>query len=211
MSRITRPMRGRKSAKRIDTSGLEALVRDGRAWVKLGKVFAPDGGSHWQVKGGKVLVEVETMPDGCDLTCRLATWGSGGGNGGWAIPRVGSIVAVLVPDGEIEFHPLLIGVLDCNAAPAGVGESQTLIVDDRTVTIRAPSVLLGDDDATESAVHGDSQKSALDTFTNALNIYASAIQSIADPSHAATTALAAAITALQTALAASLSPTVKVK
>jgi hypothetical protein len=195
----------------VDTSALESLVADGRAWVKLGKVFSPDGGSHWQVKDGKLLLEVETLPDGLDLTCRLATWGSGGGFGGWAIPRVGSIVAVLVPDGMVEFSPIVIGVLDCNATPAGVGEGMTLIADDRTVVIRAPGIKLGDSDATESAVHGDAQKSALDTFTNALNVYASAIQSIADPSHAATTALATAVTAFQTALASSLSPTVKVK
>ena len=162
--RYTRPLRGRKAAKRVDTSALEALVADGRMWCKLGKVFAPDGGSHWQVKDGKLLIEVETLPDGLDLTCRLATWGSGGGFGGWSIPRVGSIVAVLVPDGMPEFHPIVIGVLDCNATPAGVGEGMTLIADDRTVAIRAPKVQLGSSEANEQAVLGTTQSSQLATL-----------------------------------------------
>jgi hypothetical protein len=157
MSRITAPLRGRKSSKGFDLDGLAMLMRDGRMWTKLGKVFAPDGAKCWQVNAeGMILVEVETIPDGQDLTCRLGTWGSGGGFGGWAIPRPNSIVAVMVPDGEIEFHPIIIGVLDCNAAPDGVGDDLTLIADDRDIAIQAPRVALGDKDATESAMLGDS-------------------------------------------------------
>ena len=202
MSRISTPLRGRKSSKGIDLSILESLMRDGRMWCKLGKVFAPDGGSHWQVKDGKLLIEVETLPDGLDLTCRLATWGSGGGFGGWAIPRVGSIVTVLVPDGMVEFHPIVIGVLDCNAAPSGVGEGLTLIADDRTVAIRAPKVQLGSSDATEKAVLGTTQANELTTLLDDIAAALTAIDVMITCPAAATAAISCAtfITKLNTML-----------
>ena len=206
--RYTRPLRGRKAAKRVDTSALEALVADGRMWCKLGKVFAPDGGSHWQVKDGKLLIEVETLPDGIDLTCRLATWGSGGGFGGWSIPRVGSIVAVLVPDGMPEFHPIVIGVLDCNATPTGVGEGMTLIADDRTVAIRAPKVQLGDSDATEQAVLGTTQATELATLVGDLALAFTEIDVLLTSPASATAA--AACTAFVAKLNTMLSNVVKV-
>jgi hypothetical protein len=211
MSRISAPLRGRKSSKGFDLDGLAMLMRDNRMWCKLGKVFAPDGAKCWQVNAeGMILVEVETIPDGLDLTCRLATWGSGGGFGGWSIPRPNSIVAVMVPDGEIEFFPIIIAVLDCNAAPDGVGDDLTLIADDRDIAIQAPNTYVGDKDATEHAVLGDAQKDALDTFSTALNTYASAIQTTADPSGVATTTLSAAITVFQTQLMTCLSGHVRI-
>ena len=91
------------------------------------------------------MIEVETMPDGLDLTCRLSTSGSGGGFGLWAIPRVGSIVAVLVPDGEIEFQPIIVGVLDNNAAPDRVSPDRVILVSSVPVEITAPKVILGPD------------------------------------------------------------------
>ena len=189
-------MRGHKASRRIDTDAIAAMCRDGRMWCKLGKVFKPDDQTaHWQVNDdGMILIEVETLPDGLDLTCRLATSGSGGGFGLWAIPRVGSIVAVLVPDGEIAFEPIIVGVLDNNAAPEGLDETLTLLADDRTVVIRAPKVQLGGSDATEAFIKGTSRRAHETALTTALSTYVSAIKSIADPPGLATTALATAIT-----------------
>ena len=79
MSRSARPMRGRKASRRVDTGAIEAMVRDGRIWSTLGKVMKPDSANeHWQIKDGKILIEVETLPDSMDLTCRLGTSGFGG-------------------------------------------------------------------------------------------------------------------------------------
>lgn len=137
-------------------------------WCKLGKVIKPDSATeHWKTQdlegGGKViLVEVETMPDGCDLTCRLSSgFSSGGGNGAWAIPRVDSIVGVAVPDGEIEFMPIVFGVLDCNAPPDGLDETLSLIVDDRTLAIEVPELHLGGRDASQHPFHGEKLSSDL--------------------------------------------------
>ena len=170
--RSAKPMRGNLATKRIDTRALERLVEDGRMWVKLGRVFAPDGRDHYKIEDGSVLVEVETIPDGCDLTCRLGTWGSGGGFGAWTIPRVGTIVAVLVPDGVLEFSPIVIGVLDCNAAPSGVSNDLTLVVDDRPVAIECPALALGDKDATHPIPLGDTQKTAADALADAVLTFA---------------------------------------
>ena len=119
MSRSARPFRGRHASKRLDVDKLASLLNDGKVSGKLGRVFAPDGDGttlpHWKIEtdddGNKIiLVEVETVPDGLDLTCQLCSgFSSGGGNGAWAIPRVGSMVAVLVPEGEIGFQPLIVG------------------------------------------------------------------------------------------------------
>lgn len=214
MSRVTRPMRGRKASKRIDTTALESLMGQGPVQVKIGKVFAPDAQTqHWKRQqfkdGGEcIVIEVETIPDGSDLTCRLATWGSGGGNGGWAIPRVGTIVAVLVPEGVVEFHPLVIGVLDCNNVPLGVGEDFTIIVDDRPVAVRAPRVLLGDTNVFEAFIKGTSRRGHETAFNNALATYVSAIQPIADPAGVATANLVTAIATYETAAQGDLSTVV---
>ena len=207
MSRSSRPMRGRKSSRRIDTDAIAAMCRDGRMWCKLGKVFKPDDQTaHWQVNDkGMILIEVETMPDGLDLTCRLATSGSGGGFGLWAIPRVGSIVAVLVPDGQIEFEPVIVGVLDNNAAPDGLDETLTLLADDRPVAIRAPGVQLGDSDATEAFIKGTSRRAHETALTSAIATYIASIQTIADPAGFATTALTLALTTYETAASGDLS------
>ena len=167
MSRSARPMRGRKASRRVDTGAIEAMVRDGRIWSTLGKVMKPDSANeHWQVKDGKILIEVETLPDSMDLTCRLGTSGFGGGGGLWAIPPVGSIVVVAVPDGEVEFMPTIVGVLDNNAAPDRVSPDRVILVSSVPVEITAPKVILGPDpgdiiEATDGVVTGQ----GLDPFT----------------------------------------------
>src|SRR5208283_5300639 len=97
-------------------------------------------------------------------------------------------------DGEIVFEPIIVGVLDNNAAPEGLDETLTLLADDRTVAICAPKVQLGDSDATEAFIKGTSRRAHETALTTALSTYAAAIKSIADPPGLATTALATAIT-----------------
>ena len=159
----------------MDAGAIEAMCRDGHMWCKFGKVIKPDSATeHWKTQdlegGGKViLVEVETMPDGCDLTCRLSSgFSSGGGNGAWAIPRLGSIVGVAVPDGEIEFMPIVFGVLDCNAPPDGLDETLSLIVDDRTLAVRVPKFQMGDSDADQAFVQGTNYRSKEDDLFGAV-------------------------------------------
>jgi hypothetical protein len=180
-------MRGRRSSRKLATSGIAAMAADGREWVKLGKVFAPDmatdeGGEdtgpiapHWHIEKKRnldgseskiILVEVETIPNKGDLTCRLGSTGMGGGSGLWAIPKVGALVVVVMPDGVVEFMPVIIAVLDNNAAPARVGEDKFILVSTVPVEITAPKVLLGPNpetisEITDGLVHG----MGIDPFT----------------------------------------------
>ena len=216
MSRSARPMRGRKASRRVDTGAIEAMVRDGRIWTTLGKVMKPDSANeHWKIKtlddgGGIILIEVETLPDSMDLTCRLGTSGFGGGGGLWAIPPVGSIVVVAVPAGEVEFLPTIVGVLDNNAAPVGLSDTLTLLVDDRTIAVRTPKLQLGDSDATEAFIKGTSRRAHESALTGALSamlvqlqIYITGIQAIAELPGAPTYPLSAAtIATVATAQAA---------
>ena len=125
--------------------------------------------------------------------------GSGGGFGLWAIPRVGSIVAVLVPDGQIEFEPVIVGVLDNNAAPDGLDETLTLLADDRPVAIRAPKVQLGDSDASEAFIKGTSYRRDEDTMiANLVTAFGALATASTGPLAPLSTGFAAVGTALTT-------------
>lgn len=170
----SRPRRGHKGAKRLDLSDLKTALMDGRTWLTLGRVFEPDGGEHWHVdtgrSGGKrrVMIEVETIPDGQDLTCRLATKPM------WHIPDPGDIVAVAIPSGEVDHCPLIVGILDGGEAPEGIGTEKTIVAPGRPWAIRSELVQLGDSDATEQVVKGttwwESQNSHLDDAIKACDI-----------------------------------------
>jgi hypothetical protein len=207
MSRSSRPMRGRRPSRKMDTAGIAAMAADGRAWVRLGKVFAPgEEGSHWSKVDGILLLEVETMPEGEDLTCRLASSaGSGAGNGDWSIPRVGTVVVVVIPSGIVEFEPIVVAVLDCNAIPDDVSETRRLLVDDREIAVRAPKIRMGDVDADQAFIKGTARRAHETAFTSELAIYIAAIKSIADPPGIATAKMATAIATYETAAASDLS------
>ena len=105
------------------------------------------------------------------------------------------------------------------------GGARVRLTQDQHVEVVGQLVALGSAEATEQAVLGTTQRSAestldtaFQTFLGVLTTYAAAIQSIADPSGLATTALTTGITALTTAISTYevqgpqfLSNTVKVK
>lgn len=77
------------------------------------------------------------------------------------------------------------------------------------VVVDAPAVELAQP-ASDAAIRGTAYASAQATFLAALDAYATAIKSIADPSNAATPALLTAIASFTTATSGSLSTKVKV-
>jgi len=185
-------------------------MKDGRVWGEIGQVYKPDDGPHFFVDTDnegrrRTYIEVRTMPGGNDLTCRLATKPS------WYIPDPGEIVAVLVPDGQIDHCPLVVGITDSGEADSDISEDRTLVATDKDYVIKAPSIKLGSVGVSQKAVLGDAQKDALSTFVDALNVYALGIKTIADPTNTFTPALTAAITALKAQLVLSLSPKVKLE
>lgn len=212
MSRISGQKRAQHATQRMDVSTLKQVLRDERVWAGRGKVIKPEGASsHWSVDttGGKrrLLVEVELMPSGQDITCKLATVGGGAGKGLWFVPAVGSIVRVQLADGALDGYPAIVAVEDCGAADSDITDGRALLVAADIVLKGATK--LGGVDATEAVPLGTTQSTALNALADALSVYISAIQSIADPSGTATSTLAGVITTFKAR--ADLSTIVKVK
>jgi len=129
MSRGTR-VRGRKpkhARRRVDLTSLKDALRDGRVHTCLGLVTDEDAPSHYELDGEDLLVEVSLIPDETRVTARMGALGGGAGLGVWLIPPVGSEVAVLVPDGELEFGPVIVGVLSTGSLPNGVAPDTIVI------------------------------------------------------------------------------------
>ncbi|HUS27613.1 MAG TPA: hypothetical protein VMZ53_03870 [Kofleriaceae bacterium] len=124
--RITKPKRGRGPVKRIDLTDMRELFRDRRMWSAVGIVTAPEGEPYWEVVTNEdgssvdVVVEVVLQPSEQHVTCRLRS-------GMWEVPAEGDEVAVLIPEGQIDFMPIVIARLSGNAVPTTQGPSPTRI------------------------------------------------------------------------------------
>lgn len=147
MPKIPKTMRRRVGAKKLDLSDLRHVLRDRRAWAGMGLVIEPeDGEPHFEivVEDGNIvdiLIEVEIVPERIHVTARLS--GSGGQNTGlWQIPQIGDEVAVLIPDGEVDFCPIIVGVLSGGQIPNGGGQGP-----DQTTTVIVNSKVLVHDGA----------------------------------------------------------------
>ena len=129
--KTSRPRRRRRGAKRMDLTAARALLKDQRHWAAIGVVTAPaDGSPYWRVDtdesgaGVDVLVEVVLHPEGVPVTARLAA-------GVWLVPSLGEEVAVLIPSGQIDFMPIIVGILSSNFVPpssSGQGPDPSRIV-----------------------------------------------------------------------------------
>lgn len=112
---------------------LRGLLKDDKCCIRFGTVFVPDGEKqHYEILPGleDILVDVEIHPTGQDLTCRLS------GGPAWRIPSAGEEVIVALPDGEIDFMPVILASLSDGELPDGLepnvivlAESQVLIHD----------------------------------------------------------------------------------
>lgn len=140
MTAIRSRKRRKKPTKRFPQALLRGMLQqDRRLWTALGVVIDPEGvGEHYElvIENGvlvDILIEVETVPQRIHLTgCRLATAAAGAGQGIWTIPNVGDEVAVLVPDGQIDFSPMVVAILSSGDVPNPSGQgpapNRTIIV-----------------------------------------------------------------------------------
>ncbi len=160
-----RRRRKRKAVKRPDLSAIKEALRDNRAFVRVAKVIADDkGGPHFSIDDGDILVVVETVPLEEEVTCLVTSPVGGGGAGIFAVPPVGSEVFVVLPDGEIDFMPAIIGVLTGGTAPSGLSTS--------TIVVVAPEggeVLIHDGNSGEAKELA--YKSDVQTLTDAYNVH----------------------------------------
>lgn len=128
MTRITKPKRRGTGAKRLDLSDMRELFRDRRVWSAVGRVVLPDGtDQHWQIvehegEGVDIEIEVVIQPSQVPVTARLR------GGGWWEVPALDDEVALLIPDGQVDFMPIVIGSLSTNRVPTGQAPSPTNIV-----------------------------------------------------------------------------------
>lgn len=96
---------------------MRALFTDRRMWTSIGIVVQPDDAAdHYEEVEGPadVLVEVMLQPALIPVTCRLAA-------GVWLVPDVGEEVAVLIPEGQPSFMPIIIANLSSNSLPTDQG------------------------------------------------------------------------------------------
>jgi hypothetical protein len=133
MGKISKPKRQRQGSKRLDLSNLKALIKDRRCWVCSAVVVKPEGEqTHFEIvtDGGEVAVyvDVETVPQRLDLTCKL-----GGDGSVYRIPNVGDEVAVVIPEGEMDgLDPVIVAVFP-SGMPDGVAENVTVIANSQVL------------------------------------------------------------------------------
>jgi len=134
-------MKKRGGAKTLDVPEMRELFADPRTWTGLGLVVKRQGeDSHFEIVDGDVLVEVDLMPEGTPLLCRLGSLAGGAGRGLWRIPPVGTEVALVIPGGDLSEtggDPLIVGVLSTGTIDADLNGDILLLVNDKAVKIKS--------------------------------------------------------------------------
>lgn len=125
--RITKPKRAKSGAKRLDLSDMRELFKDRRMWCAVGTVTAPEGEAHWHIASNDsgtavdVIIEVVLQPSEDPVSCRLR-------GGIWEVPNVGDEVAVLLPEGALDFMPIVVCKLSGRSVPTTQGPTPGNIV-----------------------------------------------------------------------------------
>lgn len=120
MAKLTRPYRGQKSSKRMDMTDMRKLFEDRRMYASIGTVTKPSDIEHFEIVSDEtgtpvdVTVEVILQPSLVPATCRIAATV-------WTVPEDGEEVAVLIPEGDPGFMPIIVAVLSSNSVPATQG------------------------------------------------------------------------------------------
>jgi len=197
--------RGRTASRKLDLTAMRTALADGRVHSALG-IVTTDGASHYELVDGDLLVDVVLVPSETLITARMALAGGGGaGQGLWWVPDVGSEVALLIPDGELEAGALIVGVLSSAGVPDGIGPGRLLAAWPE-VHIVTDDLRLGSADAAQPFVLGDARKSLEDAF---LATFATFAATIVTAPVGGGSGFASAVTAFKDALATTLSTKVK--
>jgi hypothetical protein len=152
-----RTKRPRHAKRRLDLSGLKQALKDDRVFPCLGLVTDEDVDSHFDLDGDDLLVEVALVPGEERVSARLG-FGAGPSAGSWFIPAVGSEVALMICDGDLEAGVFIVGILSSGAVPDGVAPGVMVIASPSKVLIHdgaggaAPVATKADIDALQSAI-----------------------------------------------------------
>lgn len=180
--------------KRLDLTDMREVFRDRRVWSGLGVVTKEQGQSqHWEVvqtdgDSVDILVDVVLHPSETPIRCRLPA-------GVWDVPDEGDEVGVILPEGALDFMPVIVCRLSTNSVPTAQGPQPGRIV------IQRDEVIVHDGSGGAERLANETYRSHEDTFFTAIrtamaaiNTYAVAIKAVADPSNAVTPALTTALT-----------------
>lgn len=124
---IKRSKRNRSPRRRLDLTAMREALATGEVWTVLGVVSKGDRASHWELYEDDLLIEVETVPDGELLSCRMGSLAGGANYGVWAIPPLGTEVVVVVPRGDYTFSPCIVATLSSGDLPDGIAEGVTVV------------------------------------------------------------------------------------
>jgi hypothetical protein len=165
---------GLRGSRKFQLNDLKDVLKDGRVWTAIGVVVKPEGEStHFEITTTDVFVEVQLLPDQEQVLCILAC-----SAGVWMVPPLGSTVAVLVPTGELQADPVIVGILQTP------GDGLT----DTTVIVQAPAggqVLIHDGDS--GSVEPVVRKSEFEAHTHPLpNLFVNAMAGPSGPTPPAT-------------------------
>lgn len=156
--KIQKQPRKRQPARRVDLSPIKEALKDRRCWACMGLVVSGDDDNHYELDGVDLLVEVELVPSQERLTARLGTVAGGPGRGVWAVPAVGTEVALIVPEGDVEFMPIIVATLSTGNVTADLDETIVIMNNDAGDIAIIPSgdVRLGSKTANEQVIRGNS-------------------------------------------------------
>lgn len=174
---IKRNYQTKKPSRRPDLTAIRDALKDDRCWACFGLVVAGEDGNHFEiVENSDVLIEVSLMPKEERITCRLGSMAGGPGRGVWAIPPVGTEVAVLVPDGEIDATPIIVATLSTGDVTTDLDD--TIIVMSNSLgdiaVVPNGDVSLGVKGATEQALRGNSFQTRFNDLVTQFNAFVTA-------------------------------------
>lgn len=204
-------MRKRGSSSRSpDITYLAEIVRKVgfQPSIELGLVIeSEDGGDHFDMDGEDLIVEVELVPSGRLMACRVMSSGGGPDQGVWSIPPEGAEVVVAIPGGDQSEGGVILGTLSTGAVPDGLSTGNVLV--------RAPSggkVFVGQVADAEPALMADAWETAFNNLLTALTTVLSATAEVTGATYAsAGPAWEAAKTAFTQALVNAKTTIAKVK
>ncbi len=160
-----------KGSKRVDTQAVREWIANQQMTTSLGVVRKfPGETSHFDIDtengSNEILVDVELIPSGTRVQCRLGF----GNDGVYRIPRENSEVAVLLPfdpssliKDPMDFEPIIVGVLNTSAPDQLTGDD-TVVRDAAKVRILNSDIQLGSNPLPQDGVVIGS---GIDPFTGA--------------------------------------------
>ncbi len=131
--------RRRLGSKPLDLSPIREALADGKVHSGVGIVYVPNGESqHYEIFDGEdVLVWVKLMPLEQPLFCRLGGFAGGASVGMWRIPPEGTEVAVMIPDGDFDFDPMIVATLATGATVENLNGDDLFIVNTKKVKLKS--------------------------------------------------------------------------